>query len=206
MEYIKLNVGDLDENCYIAYENGVGFAVDPGADARRIKNEAERHGILISAIFLTHGHFDHVGAVKELKEHYGAKVYMSLADNYMTENPEMNLNFGAYSRFDGFKGDVFPDDGQEIYVGTMKIKVFKTPGHTQGGLSYLCGKYMFSGDTLFKGTVGRTDFPGGDFEQLMLSLKRVYFTLPDDTIILPGHNEITDIATEKKENPYFLQL
>ncbi len=69
MEYIKLNVGDMDENCYIAYENGVGFAVDPGADALRIKNEAERRGILISAIFLTHGHFDHVGAVKELKEH-----------------------------------------------------------------------------------------------------------------------------------------
>lgn len=203
MEYKKLTVGDFGVNCYIVYENGAGVVLDPGGDAESIINAIDSMGITLKGILLTHGHFDHVGAVKTIKDKYNAPIYMSLADEYMVEDPSKNVGamFGL-GNFEGFKADKYVKDSEVLNFGEFKLTAYSTPGHTPGCVSYLGDNFILSGDTLFKDGIGRYDFPGGDVDVLMGSIERVYMPLEDSIEVLPGHNETTTMGREKELNIY----
>ncbi len=191
-----LPVGHLETNCYIVTdESSLDCAViDPGAESNTIMNYIESNKLSCKAILLTHAHFDHVGALASVFEETGATVYMSRGD--------VNLAFGASGR--GFKapeGTVFVSEGDEIKVGSLALRVIETPGHTPGGLCYVCAEALFSGDTLFRGSCGRTDFPGGDMVQELNSLKKLA-ELPGDYEVYPGHAEASSMSYERSYNPY----
>lgn len=191
-----LPVGHLETNCYIVTdESSLDCAViDPGAESNTIMNYIESNKLKCTAILLTHAHFDHVGALAAVCEETGATVYMSQKD--------VNLAFGSSGR--GFKapeGTVFVGEGDAIGVGALSLRVIETPGHTPGGLCYVCGEAIFSGDTLFRGSCGRTDFPGGDMVQELNSLKKLA-ELPGDYEVYPGHAEASNMNYERSYNPY----
>lgn len=205
MNYKKLVVSDFAVNCYLVYTENSMVVADPGGDAGRIINAIDALSVPLKAILLTHGHFDHVGAVKAIKDKYNVPIVMGKADEYMVEDPAKNVSamFGL-DAFDGFKADKCIEDGEVISFGDLEFIAYKTPGHTPGCVSYLGDGLILSGDTLFKNSIGRCDFPGGDMEELMRSVDRVFMPLDDDIVILPGHNDVTDVGTEKRTNMYIL--
>lgn len=191
-------VTSLETNCYTVFQNNVGFVIDPGAEADVIYNKAVEKGIKIEAILLTHGHFDHVGAVSDLQKLTGAKIYISNNDAELA-NSFKNLSFALGGVMTKFTADVLVKEG-EYEVAGMSVRVIETPGHTSGGVCYLTDGKLFSGDTLFCLSYGRTDFPTGDFESLKTSIIGKLFTL-DDCDVYPGHGETTRLEYEKKNNP-----
>lgn len=191
-----LTVGNFQTNCYIVTDkNSLDCAViDPGEESKKIMNYLESNKLNCKAIILTHAHFDHTGALESVKEQTGATVYMS--------KNEMGLCVGLSNI--GFKAPedaVFVKDGDQISVGELVLKVIETPGHTPGGICLVCGKALFTGDTLFRGSCGRTDFPGGDMLQQMNSLKKLG-ELPGDYDVYPGHAESSTMTFERSQNPY----
>ena len=178
--------GRFFTNCYIVSDGkGAGVVIDPGSDDDIILAEAEKLGVKVGKILLTHGHNDHTGAVKALAKATGAAVYIGRADEYRLH----------------FKADVLLDGGESISEGELSFKVLAAPGHTQGGVCYICGGYLFSGDTLFSGSIGRTDLEGGDFALLVQSLKKLG-ELPGDYTVLPGHEQATTLARERQYNRF----
>ncbi len=206
MKIFSMAVGRLGTNCYIVKneDNGKGFIVDPGDDFERISNTLSELSIDPEAVLLTHGHYDHIGAVEALKSEYkDMKVYASADEAEVLESPEKNLS--------AFSGEalkvseaVFLNDNDMIDIAGAKIECLATPGHTVGGMCYYleCNKVVFCGDTIFRASVGRTDFPGGDEITLVDSIINKIFVLPDDTRLLPGHGPATDVEYEKANNPF----
>lgn len=204
-----LPVGLLSVNCSIVVdeESGEALVVDPGADPQRIIKELEPFELV--GIIATHGHIDHVGQVKTLKENFNAPFYMHPADKFLLSNPlwpGFERQIGA--NFPCPDPDVELKDGMEIRLGKSKLKVIHTPGHTPG----LCCLYseedktLIAGDLLFKGGVGRWDLPGGSLEDLRRSLKRIFSELEDDVLVIAGHYEETTIGQERLFNPYLRSL
>ena len=191
-------VGNLGVNCYIVSDGEKTAVIDPGDDFEKIKSLA---GGKIDAVLLTHGHFDHIGAVASLQKQ-GAKVFVSKADAQMLSDNKKCLGAFAGVKIEPSEADVLLDDGDEITVGTMKFSVIATPGHTQGSLCYQFQDVLFSGDTLFCGSVGRWDFPGGNFETLIDSIKNKIFTLDENLRLLSGHGNESTIKQEKIFNPF----
>ena len=171
---------------------GTAVAVDPAADAQAYLAQLEKHGAKLAAILLTHGHFDHVGAVRALKQATGAPVHLARAD----AGASRMLPLAPQDV------DVFVQDGMALSFGGLSLRVLATPGHTQGSVCYLCGGTLFSGDTLFEESVGRTDFPTGSMGKLVRSVKEKLFVLPEETKVYPGHGDMTTIGREKQYNPY----
>lgn len=198
-------VGEVQTNCYFVYNANTSECViiDPGAQAQALYEYIEEKGLKPVAILLTHGHFDHIGAVTMLRNKYGIKIYAARAERETLESPDMNLSvqFGASMIMEA---DEWLEDGQEIELIGEKIRCLLTPGHTEGGMCfYFVGSGMlFSGDTLFEQSVGRTDFPGGSMSQIVQSIRTKLFVLPDHTKVYPGHGMITSIGSEKMLNPY----
>lgn len=180
--------------------------VDPGEEAGKIADFIEKKELKPVAILLTHGHFDHIGAVDEIRNRYGIKVYAAAAEKETLENPDINLS----SQFGGgytVKADEFLNDGQEIELLGEKVRCLLTPGHTKGGMCYYFtgSGILFSGDTLFQQSVGRTDFPGGSMGEIVRSIREKLFVLPDYVRVYTGHGMMTNLKDEKMLNPFAVE-
>lgn len=193
-----LPVGSYQANCYIVIDESSNkiAIIDPGANAQWIMSEIEKQGGSVEAILLTHAHFDHVGAVKELKEKYNVPVYMhSEEENYM--NIDTSQVFGKLPKIYDFI-----NNGDIIKIGELEFKCLHTPGHTKGGICYLVEDKVFTGDTLFQGSVGRSDFIGGDYEELIGSIEEKLMTLDKNVEVFPGHGPKSTIIFERMRNPF----
>lgn len=194
MIFRQLTVPPIGTNCYIFGDDAAktGAIVDPGGDAAGILAAVHDLGLTVSAIFLTHGHYDHVGALPELRRALpGVPVYLHPADGAIRD--------GALIPDPGPTEDYV--DGDRVAVGGLTVEVLHTPGHTPGGVSLKVGDTLFTGDTLFRGSMGRTDLPGGSYDQLMDSLRRLA-ALPGDYKVCPGHDALSTLETERKSNYY----
>jgi len=198
-------VGPIAANCYIigCEKTAWGAVVDPGAEGGRILKRLESLNLKCKYIILTHGHVDHIGALKEVREATGAEVIIHKDDAGMLTSPAQNLSLfmGTMLKFDA--ADRLLEDGDKIQVGNLTLEVIHTPGHTPGGICLKLGNDLITGDTLFAGSVGRSDFPGGDHNVLINSIKSKLLIYPDDTNVYPGHGPASTIGQEKKTNPFF---
>ena len=200
-----LPVGPLQTNCYLigCAETRFAAVIDPGGDAADILSAVERHKLTLKYILLTHAHFDHMGGVAELFEATRAPVALHPGDLPLLRARGGAALFGIFIR-PCPEPDVTLADGQMIEIGTLKLSVLYTPGHTPGHVSFHepTAKAAFDGDVLFMQGIGRTDFPGSSYQQLMDSIHNKLFTLPDDTTIYPGHGPATTVGDEKWSNPF----
>lgn len=191
-------VGDIQANCYVIIDESSKKAVmiDPGDNASYLKLKIDELGVNVETILLTHAHFDHVGAVKDLKDAYDCKVYLTKEEEKFIISDSAGL-FGKLPKIYDFI-----QDGDIVSIGDLKIKAISTPGHTKGGICYLVEDKVFTGDTLFQGSVGRSDFPGGNFDELISSIETKLMVLDGNTEVYPGHGFKSTIAYEKANNPF----
>ena len=203
---IKMWIGDTT-NCYIVQDekSKETMVIDPAGDTEKIIEMLDILGAKLKYIYLTHCHGDHIGAVKELKENYGGQIVIerSEAENLLDPNKNLSLYIGIDSI--AIEADARVDDGDLLHLGNLEFKVLHTPGHTSGGSCLYCEeeKLLFSGDTLFRGTWGRTDVPTGNFDDIIKSITKKLMVLPEETIVYPGHGKSTMI---KEERPIYLEL
>ena len=201
-----LTVSPFQENCYIIgdQESGVGAIIDPGDEAARIAMAVEGTGLDIGSIIVTHAHIDHVGAVAALTDEYACPVLMHAEAEEMlealpTQAMMMGMRFGKVPRVDHYL-----EDEDVVEVGELRLRSLYTPGHAPGHLAFYLQDegLVLSGDALFAGSVGRVDLPGGSMEVLMQSIEERLLTLPDDTVVYPGHGPQTTIRNERTSNPF----
>lgn len=204
MKFVRMPLGIYQANCYIINDETTGDAaiIDPGGDFPEIKAYLEDKGLKPKYIIVTHAHVDHIGALKELKDYSGASVCIHSGDHDMLRNKRRNMSAGMGSQPVEMEADRLLEDGEIIKLGTTELQVIHTPGHSRGGICIYCQGHLFSGDTLFACSIGRTDLEGGSFEELIASIKEKLLILPDDTEVFPGHGPSTTILIEKKRNPF----
>ncbi len=202
----KLVVGMVQTNCYIVIhqETGEAIVIDPGAQAGSIINKLSDLQAKPVAILLTHGHFDHAGAAKELADHFDIQIYAHEQEKETLCDSRINLSGPMAGAATTYHADVFLKDEQEIDLAGFHIRTLFTPGHTPGGCCFYIPMYdiLFSGDSLFCGSVGRTDFPGGSMATLVDAVRKKLMILPEETIVYPGHDVETTIGQERMYNPY----
>ncbi len=198
MQIQKFTLGDLRSNCYVVFNETNAFIIDPGYENDIVSKFIENHGLDVDFIYLTHGHYDHVGGVKQLKDLYQCRVYAPKKDIFWTKN--YALNKLGYE----IPVDQYIEEPYAIFWQDLDLQVFETPGHSEGGTILFIPEIdvMFSGDTLFYHTVGRTDIPYANSENLVESIKKIYKLIPDQTRVYPGHGRATTILEEKKHNPF----
>jgi len=199
----KVVVGPLAANCYIvgSESNKEGMIIDPGDEAEVILKNVKDLGLDIKSIVLTHGHIDHIGAVKEVKEATGAEVAIHADDAQALQENSVSAMFGL-SYPTPLPTDRLLKGGDSIDIGDLHFLVVHTPGHSPGGICLVGEGMVFSGDTLFNYGIGRYDLPGGSYNQLMNSIHTKLTVLPDNTIVYPGHGPDTTIGTERRGNPF----
>lgn len=201
----RLAVGMGQANCYIISDETKALIVDPGAEARRIEQTIDKLGVEPVAIILTHTHYDHIGALDAIRDSYKVPVYVAAEENEWLQDPKKNLS--------GFVGDEVIarsaeynfEIGTENSIGDFTFTVLPTPGHSPGGVSFVFAddNFVVTGDALFASSIGRTDFPDSNHEQLLTGIREQLFTLPDNYIIYPGHMGSSTIGKEKTSNPFF---
>ena len=202
MKMVVMQVGMLGVNCYIVVSDSQNAAViDPGGEAERILDYLQANKLTLQKILLTHGHIDHIGAVKALKERTGAEIYIHASDAEMLSDPVKNLASPFRMAYQPVSPDHTFSDGSQISLDEITFTVMHTPGHTKGSSVFLTGTTMLSGDTLFQGSIGRIDFYGGDYEAMQQSLKKL-IGLETNYTVLSGHGEKTTLGEEKNYNPY----
>ena len=199
----NLVVGPLAANCYIvgSESSKEGMIIDPGDEAKAILEKVKDLGLEIRSIVLTHGHIDHIGALKEVKEATGAEVAIHTDEAKSLQGQPLSTLLGL-SHPTPPPPDRLLQDGDSMDIGDLHFSVLHTPGHSPGGICLLGEGVVFSGDTLFNYGIGRTDLPGGSYSQLMNSLHTKLMVLPDNTAVYPGHGPDTTIGTERRENPF----
>ncbi len=200
----KLEVGPIMANCYIlgCEQTKQAAVIDPGDDADRILMALAKAELKVKYLINTHGHFDHVGANKRMKEVTGARIAIHPDDEPMLgELSSSALNFGL-SAENSPPADIHLKHGDEISFGNITLKVIHTPGHSRGGICLYTRGHLFAGDTLFAGSIGRTDLPGGDYDTLISSIKEKLLILDEKTIVYTGHGPETTIGAEKRMNPF----
>ncbi len=197
--------GPLQVNTYLVSdeETNKAFLVDPGGYSEPVRRAIDSDGLELEAIVLTHGHGDHIGGVEEFRKHYPrARLVASREELPMLASAAMNFSRETTGKAVELTPDAPVSDGDRISVGSMELTFLLTPGHTKGSMCILTNGVLFSGDTLFQQSVGRTDFPGGSFEELRRSIHDKLFALPDETRVFPGHMGATSIGFEKRNNPF----
>ena len=199
-----LVVGPLMSNCYILWDakKKQGVIIDPGGDEQDILKRVKELDIEIKYILATHGHFDHVGAVAPLRRELNVEFLAHKGDFFFIEDGENAARRWGVDIEQPPKPDRFIEDGEKIKFGEFEFEVLHTPGHSPGGVCFLYNRMVFGGDTLFQGSIGRTDFRKGSFEDLANSIRTRLYTLPDETVVYTGHGPITTIGDEKRYNAF----
>lgn len=194
-------LGSFQVNCYLISTDKSAIVIDPGFNSSYVEDFLLKNADKERMILLTHAHFDHIGGALQLKEKTGVKIAIGRIDEPSLSDENYNLStlFNAYIK--PFNADMLLDDGEITEIGDITLKTIHTPGHTRGSVGYLIENNLFSGDTLFNLSVGRTDFPGGNTKQLLNSVKKL-FALDDNTKVFSGHGATTTIGYEKINNPY----
>ena len=206
MKVGKFVLGPVATNCYIGIneETKECFIVDPATCPPEFVSYIKNAGLTVKAVLLTHGHFDHIMGLDALLKEFSVPVYAHEAEREVLESEQLNSSASMLGQPYSFSGADYVTNRQELRIAGFEIRVIYTPGHTIGGCCYYIEKEkaLFSGDTLFHGSVGRTDLPTGSMGQLVSSVRDRLFVLPDDTKVYPGHMEETTIGYEKKYNPF----
>ena len=199
----RWTLGDVDTNVYyiVNEEAGEGILIDPSDPTSKLARAVSEYSVKPAAVLLTHGHFDHIVGVERFVQEYPVPVYIGKNDQDVAYNSSLNVS-GLWSRDVELKVNNTLEDGQVIELAGLAIRVIETPGHTKGGVCYYLEeqKILFSGDTLFKDSCGRTDLPTGDGKTLKKSILEKLFVLPDEVRVFPGHGEVTTIGDEKEGN------
>ncbi len=200
----KLEVGPIMANCFIlgCESTKEAAVIDPGDDADRILMTLAKSELKVKYLINTHGHFDHVGANKRMKDVTGALLAIHPDDEPMFKELSRSAMMFGLSSENSPPADILLKDGDEISFGTITLKVIHTPGHTKGGISLYTKGHLFAGDTLFAGSIGRTDLGGGDYDTLISSIKEKLLVLEPETIVYTGHGPETTIGNEKRMNPF----
>lgn len=197
-----LTLGALATNCYIVSDgHGIAAVIDPADNADAIRHALARHQLTLGAVLLTHAHFDHMGALHELMKDSGCPIYCHRLEMPALTDGARNLSAVFGMPLAPVHSATVFDDGDTVSVGELRFETVHTPGHTPGSSCYVLQDVLFSGDTLFRESIGRTDFPGGDMSAMRTSLSRL-LTLEGIARILPGHGEETTLAHEQQYNPY----
>lgn len=204
MEFKRLPVGIYQANCYIIHDEKTKAAavIDPGGDFPELKNYIQANGLKVTYIIITHGHGDHIGALKELADYTGAPVCIHSGDQEMLRSSRMNYSAEMGYAPVEMSADRLLKDGDVLELGAVKLEIIHTPGHSPGGICIYAEGSLFSGDTLFACSIGRTDLSGGSYDELIASIKNKLLLLPDDTAVYPGHGPSSTILIEKKRNPF----
>lgn len=204
MKIMRIPVGVYAANCYIVYSETTkdGIVVDPGGDVDDLLGFIERKGLKIKDIILTHGHGDHIGGVIGLKDALNAHVMIHKDDHELLIDGNKNLSATMPIGSVAIEADKLLNDGDVIEFGDLKAEVIHTPGHTKGGISLKINDSIITGDTLFAGSIGRTDLLGGDYETIIKSIKDKLMTYPDDVEVMPGHGGTSTIGRERVTNPF----
>lgn len=203
MEIRRVPTGLIQANTYLAWdpETKKGIIVDPGDFSQMLEDIIEKEGIDLQYIILTHGHGDHICGVDAFKgRHEKAQVVASKDEREILRSASLNGSANLFGRPVAIEPDIEVQDGDHIKVGQVDLEFIATPGHSRGGICIKGNGFVFTGDTLFRESIGRTDFYGGDFKTLENSIKNKLYTLPEDTIVYPGHMDISTIGHEKRNN------
>lgn len=200
----KLEVGPIMANCFIlgCESTKEAVVIDPGDDSDRILMELSKSELKVKYLINTHGHFDHVGANKRMKEVTGAQLAIHPEDEPMFKELSHSASMFGLTAQNSPPADILLKHGDEISFGEINLKVIHTPGHSKGGICLYTKGHLFSGDTLFAGSIGRTDLPGGDYDTLISSIKNNLLSLDDKTIVYTGHGPETTLGDERRSNPF----
>lgn len=201
----RIPAGIYAANCYIVFDETTKDAliIDPAGDAHKISKFITQKELSVKAIFITHGHGDHIGAVEELRDLYKVEVYVHQADEYMLQSARHNLSNLMSGPDVAFDPDWHVGHGERMTFGSLNIEIIHTPGHTKGGICILHGNQLFTGDTLFAGSIGRTDLEGGNHNELLKSIHDRLLNMNDGVEVYPGHGSASTIGRERKSNPFF---
>lgn len=204
LEVHQLSVGPLQVNCFLVAcrKTRDAMVIDPGDEGSRILQLAKREGVEISKVVNTHGHFDHIGANRQLLDATGAELMLHAADLPLLPQARNQAEAFGLTVDPSPEPDRLLDQGDTFAVGEFTFTVFHVPGHSPGGICLLSAGHLFVGDTLFAGSIGRTDLPGGDFDALVKGVRERLFSLPDETLVHPGHGPDTTIGQERRMNPF----
>lgn len=204
MKFKTLPLGIFQANCYILFDEKTKEAavIDPSGDFPEIRSYIEANGIKVKYIIITHGHGDHIGALQELKEYTNADVCIHKGDYDMLKSKRKNYSEEMGGPKVEMAADRLLDDGEILRLGDTELNIIHTPGHSKGGICIYCEGSLFSGDTLFACSIGRTDLEGGSFDEIIASIKEKLLVLPEDTKVYPGHGSSSTILIEKKRNPF----
>ncbi|HZA90533.1 MAG TPA: MBL fold metallo-hydrolase [Solirubrobacterales bacterium] len=210
MDVRSFTVGPVAENCFIARRDGADRAVivDPGEEPERILEAVDAFGVKVEAILVTHCHFDHIGAVAPVAEATGAPVYCPEIEVPVLADIMSYVPWPGFGPYESYDADETVAGGERLTLAGLDIEVLFTPGHSPGHVTYAIPDQgaLFSGDVLFKGSVGRTDLPGGDGPTLMESIRALVEGYPPETTVYPGHMAITTLGDERASNPFLAQL